>query len=159
MRKSAEFVAHRQQMATRFAQGLADVPGVTVPASVEGDEHVYWRYPLVVDRIENPGGVDAVATGFRARGVAAAPRYIGKPAFRCGVFADRRTLGSSNWPFTLARPDALDYSEDRFPGTFAFLDSVVVVPWNEKFTFHHVDQLVDSVRDSVAETLGQKVSA
>ena len=147
-----EFVAHRRRMAGRFIEALVGARGIVLPSEAAGDEHVYWRFPLVVDADELPGGVDLIAAGFRARGVGAAPRYIGQPAFRCGVFADRRTLGSSGWPFTLARPEALDYSAERFPGTFAFLDSVVVVPWNERFTLEHVDQLVDIVRASVMAT-------
>lgn len=145
------FVAHRQALAAQFAAGLADVPGVTPPAPAQGDAHAYWRYPLLIDSKVVPGGVNTIAAAFRARGVAAAPRYIGKPAFRCGIFADRRTLGSSAWPFTLAKPEALDYSVERYPGTFAYLDSVVVVPWNERFTAGHVDLLIDTVRACVAD--------
>ena len=52
-------------------------------------------------------------------GIPSAPRYIAKPAFRCGVFAEQKTFGDSRWPFTLARPEAVDYSAERFPGTFA----------------------------------------
>lgn len=142
-------VAHRARLAARFADGVADLDGVTVVLPMEGDAAVWWRLPLMVDNDVLPGGVDRISAGFRARGVGAAPRYIGKPAFRCGVFADQRTFGSSRWPFTLARPQAVDYSEELFPGTFAFLDSVVVVPWNEKFTEEHVDLLLETVHDSL----------
>ena len=38
--------------------------------------------------------------------IAAAPRYIQKPAFRCRVFAEQVTFGTSRWPFTLASPEA-----------------------------------------------------
>ncbi len=142
-------VAHRARLAGRFADGVADLDGVTVVLPVEGDAAVWWRLPLMVDNDVLPGGVDRISAGFRARGVGAAPRYIGKPAFRCGVFADQRTFGSSRWPFTLARPQAVDYSAALFPGTFAFLDSVVVVPWNEKFTEEHVDLLLETVHESL----------
>jgi dTDP-4-amino-4,6-dideoxygalactose transaminase len=144
-----ELVAHRARLAERFADGVADLDAVTVVPPKEGDAAAWWRLPLMVDNAVLPGGVDRISAGFRARGVGAAPRYIGKPAFRCGVFADQRTFGSSSWPFTLARPEAVDYSAERFPGTFAFLDSVVVVPWNEKFTEEHVDLLVETVYDSL----------
>jgi dTDP-4-amino-4,6-dideoxygalactose transaminase len=144
-----ELVAHRARLAERFADGVADLDGVTVVPPEEGDAAVWWRLPLIVDTDVLPGGVDRISAGFRVRGVGAAPRYIGKPAFRCGVFADQRTFGSSSWPFSLARPEAVDYSAERFPGTFAFLDSVVVVPWNEKFTEEHVDLLVESVHDAL----------
>ncbi|HSN10762.1 MAG TPA: DegT/DnrJ/EryC1/StrS family aminotransferase [Propionibacteriaceae bacterium] len=154
-----EFVAHRQKLAARFAERVEGLAGVVVPPVDARDEHVYWRYPLVIDRSVLPDGVDVVASEFRARGVGAAPRYIGKPAFRCGIFADRNTLGTSGWPLSMARPEALDYREERFPGTFAFLDSVVVVPWNERFTLEHVDKLADSVLASVAGVAAPRAGA
>ena len=144
-----EFVGHRQQLACRFAEALSGLAGVVAPRAAEGDQHSYWRYPLMVDRSVLPHGVGNLAAGFRARGVGAAPRYIGKPAFRCGVFADRKTFGESSWPLSLARPEALDYSAERFPGTFDYLDSVVVLPWNERFTEQHVDDLARIVRDTL----------
>ncbi len=77
-----------------------------------------------------------------------APRYIQKPAFRCEVFRDQRTFGNSRWPFTLARPEAVDYAAERFPGTFEYLDRVLVLPWNEKYTAEHVNYLAASIRDA-----------
>ena len=80
-----------------------------------------------------------------------APRYIQKPAFRCKVIADQRTFGDSRWPFTLARPEAVDYAAERFPGTFAYLSSVLVLPWNERFTDDHVDHLAGALTGAAAE--------
>jgi perosamine synthetase len=144
-----EFVAHRRKLAEALSSGLARIPGMVTPPVAATAEHAFWRYPLVVDGAVVPDGVTRLATRLRATGVPAAPRYIGKPAFRCGVFADRRTLGSSGWPFTLARPEALDYDAARFPGTFAFLDSVLVLPWNERFDETHVDLLLATIGDEV----------
>ena len=33
------------------------------------------------------------------------------------MFTEQRTFGNSRWPFTLARPEAVDYAPERFPGT------------------------------------------
>lgn len=151
MPRLAEFVAHRRMLAERLSARLARVPGVHAPQPELGDEHAYWRLPLTVDRSVLPNGVDTLAQVLRAHGVGAAPRYIGKPAFRCGIFADQRTLGGSRWPFTLARPEALDYRAEHFPGTFAYLDSVLVLPWNERFTVDHVDALADAVHTAVTQ--------
>lgn len=143
------FVAHRQRMATRLVTWLEGVPGVLPAVAAPGDQHAYWRYPLVVQRQVLPTGVSAIAAALQERGVAAAPRYIGKPAFRCGLFAQQHTLGTSHWPFTLARPAALDYDAGRFPGTFDFLDAVVVIGMNERYEERHVDLLADTIRSTV----------
>jgi hypothetical protein len=76
-------------------------------------------------------------------------RYIQKPAFRCKVIAEQVTFGSSRWPFTLARPEALDYSPERFPGTFAGLEQALVLPWNERMTEEHMHFLGDSIIEAV----------
>ena len=88
--------------------------------------------------------------------VASAPRYIQKPAFRCAIFAEQRTFGSSRYPFTLARPEALDYSSERFPGTFAALDAMLVLPWNERYEAQHVDYLAEAVTDAVTALAGAR---
>ncbi len=100
-----------------------------------------------------PGGADALGRLLKGRGIACAPRYIQKPAFQCEVLREQRTFGGSRFPFTLARPEAVDYSPARFPGTFAALERVLVLPWNERFVEEHVDYIADSIRDGVRELL------
>jgi dTDP-4-amino-4,6-dideoxygalactose transaminase len=134
-------IANAQQLNAR----LADVPGLTLPVPAEGDTHVYWRYVLIVDPAEVPGGTTALAAELKLGGIASAPRYIQKPAFRCGVFANQRTFGKSRFPFTLARPEAVDYDAARFPGTFEYLDRVLVLPWNERYTAEDVDAVADAI--------------
>jgi hypothetical protein len=59
----------------------------------------------------------------------------------CEVFQKQRTFGNSRFPFTLARPEAVDYDPSRFPGTFEALEGVLVLPWNECYTDEHVEFL------------------
>ena len=66
-----------------------------------------------------PAGRCSLAAALKQRGIFSAPRYIQKPAFACEVFREQRTFGNSRWPFTLARPEAVDYRPERFPGTYA----------------------------------------
>jgi perosamine synthetase len=103
-----------------------------------------------------PGGPGAVASALKAYDVASAPRYIQKPAFRCAIFAEQRTFGSSRYPFTLARPEAVDYSAERFPGTFAALDAMLVLPWNERYEPRHVDYLAESIAEAVFSLSGAR---
>ncbi|MGZ4803561.1 MAG: DegT/DnrJ/EryC1/StrS family aminotransferase [Acidimicrobiia bacterium] len=139
-------IEHRIEMAALLTRDLIGVPGIT-PATVrEDDVATWWKYALLVDEDVIPGGPAAVAAELRLGGIASAPRYIQKPAFACRVFTEQRTFGSSRWPFTLARSDAVDYSPDKFPGTYAFLDSVLVLPWNERYEVQHVEMLGDAIR-------------
>ena len=143
-------VARRQASAEALTAQLADLPGLVLPRPIPGTTHVYWKYPLIVDPEVVEGGADALGGALKAQGVFCAPRYIQKPAFQCAVFREQRTFGRSRYPFTLARPEALDYSPARFPGTVSALEGVLVLPWNERYTDEHVDYLADCLRDAVS---------
>jgi hypothetical protein len=103
----------------------------------------------LVDPNVVPGGPAALAGQLRELGIPSAPRYIQKPAFRCGIFRDQKTFGQSRFPFTLASAEAVDYSEERFPGTFSFLERILVLPWNEKYDEGVVATLATAIRHGV----------
>ena len=91
----------------------------------------------------------ALARDSKDLGVYSAPRYIQKPAFMCEVFQKQRTFGNSRYPFTLARPEAVDYQPSRFPGAFSALEGILVLPWNERYTEKHVDYIATSIWKAV----------
>jgi perosamine synthetase len=144
-------VVKRREIAAILDGALSDVDGITPTVAASGDEHAYWRYVVHVDSEVVPGGPVAIAAALRPQGIPSAPRYIAKPAFRCGVFADQKTFGASRWPFTIARPETVDYSAERFPGTFAFLDSVLVLSFNERYTAEHAEFVADGLRFAVEQ--------
>ena len=149
-------VATRISNAVHLNALLADIDGLTLPEPAPGDTHSYWRYALIVDPAIVPGGPGALAAELKIGGVASAPRYIQKPAFRCGVFVNQKTFGSSRWPFTLARPVALDYSAERFPGTFRALEQVLVLPWNERYTHDDVEALGTAIAAATSDLIGER---
>lgn len=139
-------VLQRRRMAERLTQAIGGLDGISPPWQAPATDHSFWRYCLWVDGARIPGGSPALGAGLKAYGIAAAPRYIQKPAFRCQVLSEQRTFGNSRFPFTLARPEAVDYREENFPGTFKGLEDILVLPWNEKFTEIHVDFIADAIR-------------
>lgn len=149
--KLPEMVHRRVEAAALLTARLAGLEGVATPTPASGTEPTYWRYCLRIDPDVVAGGAVAVAARLAARGIASAPRYIQKPAFRCRIFRDQRTFGASRFPFTLARPEAVDYDPARFPGTFAGLERLLVLPWNERYRAEHVERLAAAVEASVAE--------
>ena len=149
--KLASHVRTRIDNANRLSKQLLGIAGLGVPEHHPDDVHVFWRYALRVDPAVVPGGPVALANKLKFYDIAAAPRYVNKPAFRCKIFADQVTFGSSRWPFTLARPEAVDYDAARFAGTYTGLDHVLVFPWNEKMTSDHMDFLAASIIEAVGE--------
>jgi len=126
-------------------QAFENVAGIEIPFVTRGDKHSYWKYVLNVDANEISGGTDAVGAALKERGIFSAPRYIRKPAFLCQIFRDQQTFGSSRWPFSLAAPEAVDYREELFPGTFQALSKVLVLPWNEAYTEGQVAAIGDAI--------------
>jgi len=143
-------VARRVELAGELNALLAGLPGIAAPRLRAGDKHTYWKYSLRVDDTVIHGGAVRLGAALKERGIFCAPRYIQKPAFACEVFREQRTFGRSRWPFPLARPQALDYRPERFPGTFAGLDSVLVLPWNERYTSDHVRYIASSIESCVS---------
>jgi dTDP-4-amino-4,6-dideoxygalactose transaminase len=133
---------------------LLDAQGLTIPTTIPGATHSYWRYPILVDPAVIPGGPNALAQQLKTLGIPSAPRYIQKPAFRCGIFVNQKTLGSSRFPFDLARPEALDYSTARFEGTFKYLERVLVLPWNEKYDEEIAAKIGDAICTAVERLVG-----
>ena len=97
-----------------------------------------------------PDGAVGLARILKAKGISSSPRYIQKPAFMCDIFQNRRTFGKSQFPFTLARPEALQYGRPYFPQAFKGLDHTLVLPWNENYTGDHVEYIATAIREAVA---------
>src|SRR5258705_7159540 len=152
--KLAGGVETRIRMADKLTQKLKSLNGIFTPRVGLKSTHSYWKYCLRVDRKEIPGGPVALARDLKDLGVNSVPRYIQKPAFMCEVFQKQRTFGNSRYPFTLARPEAVDYDPYRFPGAFAALEEILVLPWNERYTGEHVEYISTSIYKSVEKARG-----
>jgi perosamine synthetase len=131
---------------------LLGVPGIETPWVYPKAVHTFWKYCLRVDGNIVPGGAVGLANLLKEKGIASAPRYIQKPAFMCEVFQRQRTFGNSRFPFSLARPEAVNYERSRYPMTFDALERVLVLPWNERYTEEHVNYIASSIRESIQET-------
>lgn len=155
LEKLENFVNTRRRLASLMGELLEAAPGVTPPLCPKGRTHSYWRYGILVDEKTVPGGAQALGELLRKKGVPAAPRYIGKPAFKLTVFKERKTFGKSRWPYRGSTPGP-EYPMENdadYPGTFKGLEKVLVLPWNEKFTEEHVKALGTLVSQCVSELI------
>ncbi len=152
LKKLDASVAQRQKMAQLLDEKIADIDGIESYKPSDSATMTYWKYCLRVDDSIIEDGSVGLAGALRTYDVFSAPRYVQKPAFRCQVFREQNTFGDSHYPFNLARPEAVDYSEEKFPGTFKGLHDVLVMPINEKYTEEHIEYLADSIREAVKAT-------
>jgi dTDP-4-amino-4,6-dideoxygalactose transaminase len=148
--KLSQSISQRQRMAERMTARIASIAGLTFPQPPAAAEHGFWKYALLVS--PDLGGPDAVAAELRAGDIASAPRYIRKPAFECAVIRDQQTFGNSRFPFSLARPEVLDYAPENYPGVYDFLRHVLVLPWNERMEASHIDLIADRLCEFATST-------
>ena len=142
-------VQGRIAAAARLTAQLQGLPGIETPRVSRRSVHTYWKYCLQVDDQVVADGSPGLGRLLKEKGIASSPRYIQKPAFMCEIFQKQRTFGRSRFPFTLARPEALDYGRARFPGTFRGLERVLVLPWNELYTDDHVSYIAHAIHEAV----------
>jgi len=152
LKKLARGVAQRQKMAKRLDQRLSAVEGLKVPVPPKDSTHVYWKYCLDVDSAVLGFDVAELAGELKKYGIASAPRYIQKPAFRCQVIRDGVTFGNSHYPYTetqLALGKNEDWWKKEYPGSYQALSRVLVLPWNEFYKEQHVDFIADKIAVSI----------
>ncbi|HEY8313559.1 MAG TPA: DegT/DnrJ/EryC1/StrS family aminotransferase [Candidatus Baltobacteraceae bacterium] len=143
-------VERRIALAAQLDDMLDCVPGISTPYVLPGATHTYWKYCIRADTRAIPDGVVGIARLLKESNIFTVPRYIQKPAFMCEVFQKRRTFGNSGFPFTLARPEVLDYRIGRFPGTVEALENILVIPWNDRFSETDVRFIATAIRNSVS---------
>lgn len=152
LEKLEDCVASRVRTGSVLTNMLRGIEGIETPVISEKAKHVYWKYCLTVDDSKIEGGSVGMANLLKEKNIFSAPRYIVKPAFMCQVFQEKNTLGDSQFPFNLARPEAIEYTMEKYPDTAKALHDVLVLPWNEKYTDEHVEYIAENVR-AVAEKL------
>jgi dTDP-4-amino-4,6-dideoxygalactose transaminase len=158
--KLPRMVAHRVEMADLLTSMIGDLLGVHPPTIRPGAKHTYWKYPLRIDPKVIDGGADAFGLKLREAGVFCIPRYIQKPAFECEVLRDRRTFGKSRFPWEGEQRQGeppIVYDTRHTPGTMEGLATVVVLPWNEKYTKEHVNYIAEAIRGA-SDELARKAS-
>ncbi|HEX4802970.1 MAG TPA: DegT/DnrJ/EryC1/StrS family aminotransferase [Myxococcaceae bacterium] len=149
LEKLPSVVDRRIAAAGKLTRMISGLKGIRTPKVAADAVHVYWKYCLTVDGASIRDGAVGLGKALKEFGIASAPRYIQKPAFLCEIFQKHRTFGNSRFPFTLARPEAVDYSKTRFPMTFKALEDVLVLPWNERYTDEHIEFIAEAIKESV----------
>ena len=155
LQKLPRVVARRRMLAEMLTEKLQGLDAIATPIILPGAHHSYWKYCVRTAESMPAGAVVELAQLLKQQGIVSAPRYIQKPAFMCDVFQKRKTFGSSGYPFTLARPEALDYRMERFPGSVAALERILVVPWNDRYDEGDVAYIADAMRDAAATLVGR----
>lgn len=154
LEKLEAIVERRRALAALLTERLAGIEEIVTPLVAENAQHSYWKYCIRIGPSLPASAVVEMARLLKERDVLTVPRYIQKPAFMCEVFQKRRTFGKSEFPFSVARHEALDYELDHYPGTVDALERVLVVPWNDRYTEDDVEYIAEAFKWA-AKSLGE----
>jgi perosamine synthetase len=129
LQRLEHFITARNEIADRYHELLADVPGVTLPARAsEGGRHAYHLF--VVRFPEGPGRRRVVYDALRADGIGTQLHYIPIPAH-----ALYRDLG---------------YDMSGLPQAQAYWEQALSLPMFPAMTAADVDRVAHSLRTAVA---------
>jgi dTDP-4-amino-4,6-dideoxygalactose transaminase len=139
-------VERRRRVAERWRELIRTVAGMGGPVVGAGVSPSWWRFALRVDDSIR-GGAQALGERLQSNGVACVPNYIRKPAFECALFRDWQRFPVMAAAYAGAPPR--ERRED-YPGAYAGLGQVLVLPVNEQMRSGHVEQVMAVVRSEAA---------
>ncbi len=145
-------VARRREVAAQLRAALRDVPGLVLPQDPARGTHSYWKFAFFVDPHQVPGGARALGKRMQGDGVACAPNYIQKPAFECELFRDWRQSPVTWLPLqqnARATGPQPPFTSAGYPGALQALDSVIVLPINERYEPVHIAHVAAVIRAGV----------
>lgn len=146
LRKVEAVVQRRRERAAQLIREMAGIEGVAPPWTPAEAKHSFWLFMLRVTAPE----VDTQAFGeaLVAEGVPAWVRYIVDPLYLSPIFTQRRTYGTSGYPFTPYSHQV--YARGLCPGSEQALAKVIAIQWNENYAEEHVCQIAAAIRKVAA---------
>lgn len=144
-------VQSRIAAANKLTWRLKSLPGIEPPNVGPKNLQTYWKYCLRVDGQAISDGAAGLDRLLREKGILPATACLTEPAFMSEIFQKQRTFGDSRFPFTLARPEAVNYEPSNFNGTFEAVYSFLALPWNEHYRDDHIDYIADSIQNAVEQ--------
>jgi perosamine synthetase len=75
MEQLEDYIAAKQRIAARYREGLADVPGLTLPIQADWAFSVFWLYTLLVEESDYGMGSRALLRALGERGIQTRPLW------------------------------------------------------------------------------------
>ena len=98
LKKLPAIVESRQALAERLAQGLKDLPGLTIPFVPESQSHVYYIFPMTIDEQVTGCSRAELAEALGAEGVVTSTRY--QNIHLLPMYQQKIAYGSHGFPWS-----------------------------------------------------------
>lgn len=132
-RKLDQLVEKRRASALHLSNLLKNIPGTYPPGDTEVGYHTFFEYNLPLDMDQFSVDNKVLAAAVTAEGVPCSPSYLPKPIYMYDVVAKA-------YPVTL----------DMCPNSVKACASMLYIPWTEKHTLQHAEDIFEAIRKVLA---------
>ena len=144
-------VKQRQTLGDALTAMLEGIPGISPPTRVEGVEHSYWSFPLLVDWDALGTTREEFAQAVTAEGGPGGGAWIGKPLYMFEALAERKAFGTSQVPWVgFDRPEPPPYRPGLCPNAEKAFEQLYSFGFNERFNDDDIADVAAALR-KVAE--------
>jgi dTDP-4-amino-4,6-dideoxygalactose transaminase len=139
-------IADRRRWGHLLEDLLADVPGISFPRLPEGNESVYWLFPITVDTARLNASIGQVTAAISAEGIPVGPGYV-MPLYLTPALAEGKTYGDSHFPFDspYTTRSYTEYKRGLCPVAENMSDVMFNVPINERYTEQDVRDIAAAI--------------
>lgn len=141
--KVGEVVERRRARAEQLSRLISEVPGIIPPHVPKNTNPAWWLYLLRVEEKMLGPVTAAFGDALVGEGVPAWVQYIVDPLYLSPIFAERRTYGLSQYPFS--DWPAQDFRPGLCPNAERALSQVIAIHWNENYTEAQVEQIAAAI--------------
>lgn len=146
-----DIVRRRQELGELLRTRLLDVPGITPPGRVEGAEHSYYLFPILVDGGRLGVSPEAFGRAIAAEGVPVEGNWLGKPLYLFTALEKRITYGRSRFPFDSPYVSrSITYGQGLCPKAERAMAQLRTIHIHEGYEEEDVEDIAGAVR-KVAE--------
>lgn len=147
LRKLDRFIENRRTTALHLTALLEDIPGAIPPKDTTWGYHTFYEYPLFIDPKQFKVNTDILSKALTAEGVSTSPGYLPKPIYMYDMIYLKKTYGNSGCPFSCSHyAKEQQYSDDMCPNAVYACGSMLYIPWNEKMTKVHSEDIAKAIR-------------
>ncbi len=114
-RKLPRLNSERQELAGRLDENIKDIPFIQEPVVAEGNEHVYYMYPMKFNAKIAGFSRESFVKAMLAEGATVRAGYL-RPTFLEPIYQKKTFLGDSGFPFSAnPRYEELEYGPGICP--------------------------------------------
>lgn len=133
-RKLESFIEKRRKTATYLSSLIKDIKGVYPPLEVDWARNTYYEYALTIDPEQFQVSNQVLAEALTAEGVVTAPSYLPNPIYIYDLVTSRTGK----------------IADDFCPVAVQACKSMLYIPWNEKMTETHAEEIGTAIKKVLA---------